>query len=268
MTPRDGRWNLRGLRFLRPSTIKSWVIVYIPARQPLDNGQLERFGSEMVRSFTDCGMTVPREGPPIIVGNPFGNLTQVVKDSVARAHNNFGVPPDVIFVILQGASVPIYKTIKAGLDVHMGIASQVMLQEKALSGRGSAQYLANIAMKVNVKLGGTNCVAEEPLFKSGRCMLLGGDISHAAPGALRSVNPPPSTAALVGTWDRECTAYTAVASVQESLMGFIGNVKPMMAELLKRYAEKNNGCKTSLTPSLNYHKANSCSVPRAHRLLP
>ncbi|OBT88213.1 hypothetical protein VE02_02429 [Pseudogymnoascus sp. 03VT05] len=241
MTPRDGRWNLRGLKFLRPSTIKSWVIVYVPARQPLDNNQLERFGSEMVRSFTDCGMTVPREGPPIIVGNPYGNLTQVVQDSIARAHNNFGTRPDVIFIILQGASVPIYKTLKAGLDVHEGIASQVMLQEKALSGRGSAQYLANIAMKVNVKLGGTNCIAEEPLFKSGRCMLLGGDISHAAPGALRSVNPPPSTAALVGTWDRECTAYTAVASVQESLLGFIANVKPMMAELLKRYAEKNNG---------------------------
>ncbi|ELR04129.1 hypothetical protein VC83_02051 [Pseudogymnoascus destructans] len=241
MTPRDGRWNLRGLKFLRPSTIKSWVIVYVPARQPLDNNQLERFGSEMVRSFTDCGMTVPREGPPIIVGNPFGNLTLVVKDSVARAHNKFGVPPDVIFIILQGASVPIYKTLKAGLDVHIGIASQVMLQEKALSGRGSAQYLANIAMKVNVKLGGTNCIAEEPLFKAGRCMLLGGDISHAAPGALRSVNPPPSTAALVGTWDRECTAYTAVASIQESLLGSIANVKPMMAELLKRYAEKNNG---------------------------
>jgi eukaryotic translation initiation factor 2C len=243
MSPRDGRWNLRGLKFIKPSTIKSWVLVYIPARQPLDNGQLERFGGEMVRSFSDCGMNVPREGPPVMVGNPFGNLIQVTNDAVARAHNKFGSPPDVIFYILQGASTPIYKTLKAGLDVHLGIASQVMLQEKALSGRGSAQYLANIAMKVNVKLGGTNCFAEEPLFQGSRCMLLGGDISHAAPGALRSVNPPPSTAALVATWDRECTAYTAVASVQESLLGYIQNAKPMMAELLKRYAEKNKGSK-------------------------
>ncbi|KFY16966.1 hypothetical protein V492_00975 [Pseudogymnoascus sp. VKM F-4246] len=30
----------------------------------------------------DCGLTVPCEDPPVIVGNPFGNLTQVVNDSI------------------------------------------------------------------------------------------------------------------------------------------------------------------------------------------
>lgn len=259
MTPRDGKWNLRGLAFLKPSTIKSWVLVYLPARQPLENNVLQRFGTDMVRSFRDCGMSVPQDPPPVLVGNSQGSMKAIMEDACARAHNQFGVPPDVIFIVFQGSSIPLYKAIKAGLDVHLGVASQVMLQEKALSGKGSAQYLANIAMKVNVKLGGTNCIAEEPLFKAGRCMLLGGDISHGAPGALRSTNPPPSTAALVATWDRACTAYTAVASVQESLLGMISDVKPMMAELLKRYAEKNNGGKSKIG-SPDVSKLTVCSI--------
>jgi len=244
MSPRDGKWNLRGLTFLRPSTIKSWVLVYLPSgRSPLGNDLLQKFGQDIITSFRACGLTVPKQPPPVLVGNAQAGMKQVMEDARARAHNQFGFPPTVIFIVLQGSSIPLYKALKAGLDVHMGIASQVMLQEKAFSGKGSAQYLANIAMKVNVKLGGTNCIAEEPLFRAGRCMLIGGDISHGAPGALCSANPPPSTAALVGTWDKECTAYTAVASVQESLLGMIANVKPMMEVLLKRYSEKNNNSK-------------------------
>ena len=51
-----------------------------------------------------------------------------------------------------------------GMDVKRGIASPVMLKDKGFTGRGTGQYIANIAMKVNVKLGGTNCVAHNPIF--------------------------------------------------------------------------------------------------------
>lgn len=241
--PREGKWNLRGLQFLKPSAIRSWVIVYLPFRQPMDEKAIDTFGAEMVRQFRACGMTVPQQGPALLVGNPQGHMATIVDEACQKARSKFNADPNVIFFVLQGASTQIYQLLKMGLDVKKGIASQVMLQEKAFSGKGTQQYIANIAMKVNVKLGGTNCIAEEPMFSAAPCMLMGGDISHASPGALRAANPPPSCAALVGTWDKECTAYTAVTSMQESTLGMIANIKPMFAELLKRYAEKNAGSK-------------------------
>jgi hypothetical protein len=54
-----------------------------------------------------------------------------------------------------------------------------------------------------VKLGGTNSIIDEPLFKQARCMLIGGDTSMVrASGLQRDV---PTTTALTGTFDRECT---------------------------------------------------------------
>lgn len=243
MSPRDGKWNLRGLQFLRPSPIKSWALVYLPYQRPIEESALKRFGAEMVTIFRNCGMSVPTEGPVILVANPEGHMPTIVENACAAASGKFGARPDVLYFVLQSSSAQIYQVLKMGLDVKTGIASQVMLQDKAITSRGAAQYLANIAMKVNVKLGGTNCVLHEPVFSSGRFMLVGGDISHASPGALRSATPPPSCAALVGTWDRECTAYTAVTAMQESTLATIANIKPMFAQLLARYIEQNAGSK-------------------------
>jgi eukaryotic translation initiation factor 2C len=73
-------------------------------------------------------------------------------------------------------------------------------------------------------------------------MLIGGDTSLASPSALRRDPPPPTTASLCGTWDRECTAYTSIASMQQSTdANSIVHAGPMFKELLNRYRQKNNG---------------------------
>ena len=51
---------------------------------------------------------------------------------------------------------------------------QVMRVDKSVLGKGQAQYIANIALKVNVKRGGLNHTVSEPLFRKTRWMMLGG----------------------------------------------------------------------------------------------
>lgn len=240
--PAFGKWNLRGIQFLRPMAIKSWVMVYLPHKQPMPEATIGTFNREMIRSFRALGMVVPPTDPPLLIGNPQGHMQTIVDDAIKKAKAKYNQGPNVIFFVLQGMSNQIYQLLKMGLDVKLGIPSQVMLEDKGfLNQKGLQQYVANIAMKVNVKLGGTNCTAANPMFDAAPCMLLGGDISHATPGQLRSANPPPSCAALVGTWDKACTAYTAVTGMQESTYAMIANIKPMFTELLKRYTEKNEG---------------------------
>jgi eukaryotic translation initiation factor 2C len=113
-----------------------------------------------------------------------------------------------------------------------------MLMERAR--KCQPQYIANVALKVNVKLGGVNSTTGEPLFKRSRWMLIGGDISMPNSSALRRNPPPPSVAAMSGTWDKDCTAYTAVATMQDcSEANRIVYARPMLNELALRYRLKN-----------------------------
>lgn len=116
-----------------------------------------------------------------------------------------------------------------------------MLFDKALNQRGQPQYLSNIALKVNVKLGGINSTVIEPTFRQRRWMMMGGDSSHPSPSQMRMNPPPPAFTALCASWDKDCTAYTSVVNAQSATEQLIQDFGTMVHELMKRYQERNNG---------------------------
>lgn len=103
------------------------------------------------------------------------------------------------------------------------------------------QYLGNVGLKINLKLGGRNSCVKEPLFHKKRFMMVGGDSSHPSPGQLRMNPPPPSFVALTGSYDVDCVQYTAVTSVQPATVELIADIRPMFKELLVRFSQKNEG---------------------------
>jgi hypothetical protein len=119
-------------------------------------------------------MGVPTRPPAIILGNPFGDIKSIVDNAINKAQSLFSLAPDVIFLLMQGASVPLYTAIKNSLDVNEGIASQVMLVEKALKDRGQPQYIANIAMKVC----GAPSMLNLLLIDAGECEARGDKLYH------------------------------------------------------------------------------------------
>jgi eukaryotic translation initiation factor 2C len=126
-----------------------------------------------------------------------------------------------------------------------------MLVEKSLQGRSTQQYLANIGLKVNAKLGGVNSIIREPLFEKSRWMMMGGDTSHPSPGQLRMNPPPPSFAAVCGSYDKYCSKYTAVATAQGGKEQLISGFEDLARELLRRFKEKNNG---QMPDSIMYYR--------------
>lgn len=75
-----------------------------------------------------------------------------------------------------------YKLIKAASDRKVGVVSQVIVAASAGVGRrnqakqrGRPQYIANVSLKINQKLGGKNVACATPLPKIGgkKFMLLG-----------------------------------------------------------------------------------------------
>ena len=78
--------------------------------------------------------------------------------------------------------------VKRASDGLLGIPSQCFVASKAGIGRASrgsrAQYTANLAMKVNAKLGGCNARLSSQdvasFLKLSSCMVLGADVAHPA----------------------------------------------------------------------------------------
>jgi eukaryotic translation initiation factor 2C len=83
--------------------------------------------------------------------------------------------------------------------------------------KGQMQYYANVALKVNAKMGGVNHVVDETnmgwLKKMGLTMIMGADVTHPGPG---SVKGTPSIAAVVASVDEKFGQVPASIRIQKS----------------------------------------------------
>ncbi|MCJ1420408.1 hypothetical protein MMC32_006765 [Xylographa parallela] len=237
-----GQWNLRGKQFLKAARFRSWGLMYLAGgSRQADDSTLQGFCKSLLNSLGTVGIGTPKGPPAFLRGNPQGDLKEEVTELVRKTGGHFNTKPEMLFFLLHDKANPqIYKVLKSVCEVEFGIPSQVMIVEKALKDKGQMQYLGNIALKVNCKLGGMNSKVEEPLFRQARYMMLGGDSSHPSPGELRKSPPPPSFCALVASYDSSCTMYSAVATSQVSTVELIGSFRPMLKELLRRYEKRNN----------------------------
>ncbi|KAI9774689.1 MAG: hypothetical protein M1840_002938 [Geoglossum simile] len=243
LNPRiKGRWDLRNKRFIEPKPIRSWGIMYFPTGNPKGIETLRTFVRDTERAFQILGINTPRGDPPIFHGNPHGDFKSLVAELLSKAHDAYGCRADLLIFLQHGSIEPTYRAIKNVCDIQFGVASQVINAEKYFRGeKGQMQYLANVGLKVNVKLGGMNSLVKEPLFQQKRWMVMGADTSHPSPAQLRMNPPPPTFAAVCGTYDKDCTKYTAVATAQGGREQIISGFEDVSRELLVRYKEKNSG---------------------------
>ena len=78
--PDGGAWNLRGKRFIKPSTFRSWGLFYIPGgNQRVDDKTLQDFTRTLATSLASYGMGTPSGPPAFLLGNPQADLSEAVK---------------------------------------------------------------------------------------------------------------------------------------------------------------------------------------------
>ena len=179
--PISGSWNLRRKTLLSAAQISSWGLLYLSgSRRPLDDRALEALKEALSSSLTALGLRIPNTFPHLI-GNPQGDMKEILSNIYGKTGSLFNRKPNLFFILLHdGANPLIYKLIKSVCEVDQGVASQVMIAEKATSSRGQVQYLANVGLKVNLKLGGANTSVGMPLVGGLPIMILGGMIESVA----------------------------------------------------------------------------------------
>ncbi|KAG0216514.1 hypothetical protein BGX28_000028 [Mortierella sp. GBA30] len=232
ITPRDGAWNLRDKKVTNGATLGSWGVVVFGNERDLPKSQVNAFLRELIVVCTDTGMQIPNKQPPINYANPHGDKEESLRKIWIEAGDLVKSMPQLLLCILPNTGVPLYAEIKRVTDTIIGVSSQCIQMRHARDPR--KQYCANVCLKINVKLGGMNAqLAPQllPFLSAKPTILIGGDVSHPAPGD----NIRPSIASLVGSLDAKAARYAATVRVQTARTETIADLTSMTVDLLKAF---------------------------------
>ncbi|TDL23829.1 Piwi-domain-containing protein [Rickenella mellea] len=236
ITVNDGKWDLRGLHFNNPATIKAWAIISFEPRK--DIRDIQRFCFDLVKCMRALGMIVPMEQPPIFQAAGQADVANAMLDAGKRSmqayteflkHNRQPAvqePPSIIIVVLPDSAAEIRKLVKQWGDMTQDTPTQCVRSMKL---PGNNQYHNNLAMKhvpINVKVGGVNAVVNSPALRSfmgDGGMIIGADVSHPGPGVIR-----PSVAGVVSTRGSSAAKYVARCSAQEPRVEVITELKKLI----------------------------------------
>lgn len=184
-------WNLQDRRFFKGQRLSNWAAFLIIAsprdfanpQDPALAALLESFKA----SCSACGMTVDR---PVTIRGV--NISAEQNDNNAlhtKLLGSLSKMKDLNFllIILSNGDKRVYAAIRRICDVELGIPATCAQSSKIRNERGQMQYMANVALKINAKLGGVNHALDRNSSRwlSGAVtMLVGMDVTH--PGCVLS----------------------------------------------------------------------------------
>lgn len=190
-------WNLREVKFAVGARLNKWAVLVIH-----DGGQgdfrdakdpaLRNIVSGFRSMCNKCGMQVqplgeqayvavrlPRQGNNRFRDNAIEEIELALVTLVEQ------IAPELVLVMLSNDDKAIYNGLKRLCDVKLDIATVCMQSTKVRKEQGRPQYFANVALKVNMKLGGINHTLDAnsgAWLKSAPTMIMGMDVTHPATG--------------------------------------------------------------------------------------
>lgn len=179
----SGRWDLRGKKFYQPNKapIISWGVGYFPGRRNvIDEKQVREFVDLLNSTYVGHGGGF--EVKPVLV-----ELREDIGEAVKKLYNATGIhfqkDPQLLVVIVPDKNSFTYARIKKSCDCRWGVPSQVLQSAHVV--KKNPQYVSNVLMKINAKLGGTTARAIPKIKEATlrpRSMIIGADVTHTPQG--------------------------------------------------------------------------------------
>jgi hypothetical protein len=149
-------------------------------------------------------------------------------------------PHKCVLVMLPSNSADDYAALKWWADTQVGINTICIIADK-FKELGKPGFQANLALKFNMKSGGTNHTLPAAevgmLHEKGRTMVVGADVSHPGQTAVQHC---PSIAALVASTDGYAVNYPGYLRLQRSKQEEIADMRVMLVEALRAWYKKNS----------------------------
>ncbi|KAG9014147.1 hypothetical protein FRB94_014240 [Tulasnella sp. JGI-2019a] len=246
-------WNLREVMFIEPKNVKNWMVLCFR-----DGGQRDFVAPHdpnLVNTLNELTRICNRSGMNV-TSDPFVATVRLPpkeprdpsrKDSIATIHSAYNnilsrpngpKKPDFILIMLSNGDKNLFDGVKSLFDLKLDVHTICVHSSKIRRDKGQQQFVANIVMKINMKLGGVNhtvdadslqWLTEEPT------MMIGSDVTHPTPESLKGT---PSIAAVVGSIDAKFAHYPASMRLQESRKEMITDLAEMVQERLEDYKAK------------------------------
>ncbi|XP_056163092.1 protein argonaute 2 [Syzygium oleosum] len=232
-------WNLIGKSVVDGKRIERWVIIDFSA---LDRNRLncKLFIQKLIGRCRNLGIRMEEplfyQDATMSMFSNVARLTELLENVNDRACRVGRWRPQFLLCIMSRRDIG-YKHLKWICETQVGLVTQCCLSGHA--NKANDQYLANLALKINAKLGGSNV----ELFNrfphidgEGHVMFIGADVNH--PTSRNTTSP--SFAAVVGTvnWPA-ANRYAARVRPQLHRQEKIVNIGDMCLELVETYAHLN-----------------------------
>ncbi|KAJ5391403.1 hypothetical protein N7509_006893 [Penicillium cosmopolitanum] len=203
--PQRGAWNLVGKQFSTGVSIETWVVLWIKAgvtRTTPDQVQtaVEGFRKKMA----EMGMRVAQR-PSLESIDIKGPIKDQCEALQARLISLSAKNPHLLLVVLPTGQDRIFRFVKWAADCKLGIPNHCVLVDKFA--KGNPQYMANNALKVNLKLG---------------------------------------VAAIVASIDGRLGQWAGASRIQTSKKEILENLQDMMVDRLHRWQKVNKTLPTSI----------------------
>ncbi|KAF7329744.1 Argonaute-like protein [Mycena kentingensis (nom. inval.)] len=240
-------WNLRDVKFKVGARLDNWAVLVIR-----DGNQRDEFTGandpellQTMKGFVQmCNKSGMQATPPttfVEAALPRKDPTDPTRDqAVRKIRDVLGTlrsKPKLVFVILSNGDKHVYSGLKHLCDSYLDIATVCVHSAKLRKEKGQLQYFANVALKVNMKMGGVNHSLDAQnmaWLNKAPTMMVGIDVTHPGPG---SVKGTPSIAAVVASVDQHYAQFPASMEIQESRKEMVTNLKNMMIQRLQRFQQ-------------------------------
>ncbi|KAJ4980483.1 hypothetical protein NE237_031320 [Protea cynaroides] len=232
----DCQWNLVERSVLEGKDIERWAVLDFTSYDRRDRLNYDQFKQQLIMK---CNKLRIRMSEPLF-HEPSDMRVLSDTDKLRKLLNNVYLKANQRLQLLICPMTKKhlgYKALKWICETQIGIVTQCCLSDRRNITKD--QYLANLSLKINAKLGGSNFELFDRLPRlegNDPVMFIGADVNHPSPGNASS----PSIAAVVATMNwPAANKYVARYRLQKHRVEKILAFGEMCSELIDKYAELN-----------------------------
>ncbi|PWY68874.1 RNA interference and gene silencing protein [Aspergillus eucalypticola CBS 122712] len=245
---RAGGWNLRGMKFAGSTSVSQWTYLWLSTPNRSHGIGPEKALMEVaIRKFRthlkSLGLNIPEPSWPGIYVSVSDSALRRESDADKLAHALAAIVESsmsFLLIILPQAAEGLYSRIKFLCDVQFGIRNVCVVADKFL--RSNEQFLSNVALKLNLKLGGINqklLARSLDIISDGKTMVVGVDVTHPNSGNLPA--RAPSVAAMVASVDRYLAQWPAEICTQPARQELVTQLGVLLTSRLHAWQRRNHG---------------------------
>ncbi|KAI0481304.1 RNA interference and gene silencing protein [Xylariaceae sp. FL0804] len=235
--PRFGSWNMQSVKFAAAAKLTSWTWLLIAPQGARNAFHSKDEFDAKIREFqyqlNQLGLTVSNPMPGTRINAAPQNIEAEIDLKISQM-----TAAMVLVIIPDGDNAVIYNRVKYACDVKHGLLN-VCVRDYKFS-KANAQYMANVGLKFNLKLGGRNHAVDRAklgLVAEKKTMVVGIDVTHPSPG---SADGAPSVAGVVASVDEHLAQWPADLRVQKGRQERVADLGDMVAGRLALWRRRNN----------------------------